>query len=47
MKDEFREICFFSIVNFEYDENSVSDVEFTENYAIKVLIERPFTDLEH
>ncbi len=47
IKDEFREICFFSIVNFEYEENTVTDAEFHENYAIREMIDKPFTDLEN
>ncbi len=47
IKDQFREICFFSIVNFEYEENTVTDAEFHEDYAIREMIDKPFNDLEN
>lgn len=42
MKDEFREICFFGVVNFEFEEKMMREGNIGENESIRHLVDKPF-----
>jgi hypothetical protein len=47
VKDEFREICFFGIMEFTYIPNDKVEADVSEDVSeLKELLDRPYSQLE-